>query len=208
MSQLRKEVNAAKGTRADLEVSIEELRGEVARLGNVIEERAQFQNLQTEALRKDLDASRKEMEALSSRVQALEQKPAVEPEKQPPEPPAKPPAADFDAGKRLFDSGKYSEAADVLKGVVKKTPSVKDKKARFLLAESYFSSKQWALAALEFREYQKRYGNDPQVPKAIFRQAQSFKNMGKKKEARLFYKELVDKYPKSQFSKLAEKELK
>jgi TolA-binding protein len=76
------------------------------------------------------------------------------------------------------------------------------------LAESHFGKKDFASAALEYNEFRKKASKDPLVPQAIFQQAQSFKGMGKKGEAKLFFQDLIDRYPKSPLVPKAKAELK
>lgn len=200
LERLRQEVTAVRGSRADSEVLAEELRVEMSRLGNVVDEQAQLARKQNEELRQELAA-------LSTRMQALEQRAVSEEPKAPP--PAVASAGGYEAGKRLFEDGRYEEAIEVLKGVAKGKGRGDDaRKSLFLLAESYFAAKEFASAALEFSEYKKKYPKDSLVANAIYRQANAFKSMGKAKEARLFYQELVDRFPKSPLTAKAKAEMK
>ena len=89
-----------------------------------------------------------------------------------------------------------------------KSKSEEGRKAQFLLAESYFMAKEYATAALEFGEFKKNFPKDKQVATATYRQANAFRNMGKAKEARLFYQELIEKHPKSPLVAKAKQEMK
>lgn len=192
MLKLRKEVQKARGDKADIEVTNEEMKSDIARLSSLIDERAQYQTVQFEAMQK-------EIEALSRRVESLESRPVPEPAHAEPPPAAGggPSAATFEQGKKLYDAGKFEDAADVLRAVVKKTPKGKDKKARFWLAESLYGAKDYVAAALEFGDFKKKYPNDDLVPKATYRQANAFRSLKKTREAKLFYQELMDRFPKS-----------
>jgi TolA-binding protein len=194
LSKLRKEVQKARGDKVDIEVTVEEMKGDMSRLSSLLDERAQYQTVQFEAIQKEL-------EALTNRVEALENRP-------PPEAPRAEPSAGagaasgsapvtFEAGKKLYDAGKFEEATETLRAVVKKTPKGRDKKARYWLAESLYSAKDFGAAALEFGDFKKRYPNDELVPKATYRQANAFRSLKKSREAKLFYQELIDRFPKS-----------
>jgi len=189
VERLRQEVTQVKGNRADVEVLSEELRVEMSRIGNVVEEQGQMSRRQYEELKQ-------QMEAMTTRVQALEQRAVSEPAPQAPSAPTAGPSG-YEAGKKLFEDGRYEEAADVLRGAVKSRKAEDARKAQFLLGESLFAGKDYASAALEFSEYRKKYPKDSLVPNAIYRQANAFRSMGKPKEAKLFYGELIEKYPKS-----------
>lgn len=185
--------------RSQLETSSEELKVEVSRLNSLFEELYQ----QSQALRT-------EVASLSERVKTLEAAPpaasaAEEPEERAEE--KAPPS--LQRGKALFDAGKFEEAAETLKQVLAGKPKASDaKEARYLLAESYFGGKDYGVAALEFSQFRKEWPTDSRVPKAIYRQATSFRNLKKNKEARLFYQELIDKFPKATFAAQAKKDLK
>jgi TolA-binding protein len=110
---------------------------------------------------------------------------------------------------KLIDSERYDEAGEVFREVIRKNASATDvKRARYLLGESLFFGRNYASAALEYSEYKRAYPKDQRVAEATFRQAQCFKSLNKKKEARLFFQELLDKYPKSTLVPRARDELK
>lgn len=201
LERLKQEVSAVRGERADIDVVSEELRLEVARLGNVIEERTQQTKTQVDELKS-------EVSVLSTKVQGMEQKRAAEDaaERQAAEARTK---ASYESGKKLFDEGRFEEAAEMLKAVVAQHPKTDEaRKSSFLLAETYYSNKDFASAALEFGEYRKNYPKDTLIPSAIYRQAVSFRNMGKAKEARLFYQELIERFPKNALATKSKLELK
>lgn len=200
VERLRQEVTQVKGNRADVEVLSEELRVEMSRIGNVVEEQGQLSRKQYEELKQ-------QMEAMTSRVQALEQRAVSEPAPQAPTAPAAGPSG-YEAGKKLFEEGRYDEAAEVLRGAAKSRKAEDARKALFLLGESLFAGKDYASAALEFSEYRKKYPKDSLVPNAIYRQANSFRSMGKAKEAKLFYQELIEKFPKNSLAAKAKAETK
>lgn len=201
LEKLKADVREAKGDHADEEVASEELKEEVGRMGNAIEEHAQQQKQETDDLKKDLVA-------LTARVQALEQRAVAEDlaAKQVVDEAKK---ATYDTAKAAFDEGKFEDATRIVRAVLDRHPKGDEaKKSHFLLAESLFSSKDYASAALEFSDYQKNYPKDALLPTAIYREANSFRNMGKSKEAKLFYQELIERYPKSPFAAKARQERK
>jgi tol-pal system protein YbgF len=199
--KLKQEVSQSRGDRAEVDSSVDEVKVEIAKLGNVVEEEAQGR-------RKDIEDLKKDITALTSRVQALEQR-AVAEEVAQKQLTVERPKASLDSGRKLFDEGKYDEAIEVFKSVIKNQPKSEEaKKGQFLLAESYFSTKDYATAALEFSEFRKSFPKDALIPNAIYRQAASFKEMGKSKEAKLFYQDLIERFPKSPFATKAKLEMK
>ncbi len=147
------------------------------------------------------------MEALTHRIEVLEARPIPEPPKAE-APPAPAVAVTFESAMRLYDTGRFEEAVEAFRSLVKKTPRGKDKRARFWLGESLYSAKDYASAAIELQEFKKRYPNDVLVAKATFRQAMAFKSLKKSREARLFFQELIDHFPKDPMAAKAKNEMK
>lgn len=205
LDRLKAEVKEVRGDKADVEEVNDELRAEVARLASQVEEQAQRNQQQMEEIRK-------ETSTLTTRLQVLEQHAVSEEmaaKKAAEVPPPPPPPKGFEAGRKLFEDGKFEEAIDVLRPIAHgKVKTEESKKAQFLLAESFYATNEFATAALEFSEYRKQHPRDSKVPNAIYRQAQSFKGMGKTKEARLFYQELLEKFPKHSVAAKAKLEMK
>lgn len=198
LAEIKKEVKTITGSKADMEVAVEELRFEISRLNGLFSEREQFQTQQFELLKKEIDGLVKRIQNIE---ESLIQKRSTEAEESPP---AKP--ITYDAAEGLYKAGKYEEAVEILNALLTKNPN--HDKAHFLLAESLFSLKEFGNAAIELNKFRKKFPKHTLISKAIYYQATCFKKLNKKKEANLFYQELLDKYPKSSFAKLAKKEMK
>lgn len=195
--KIKMDVREAKGTRADLEVISEEFRTELARLGTAVEEQGQGHRNQSEELKKEIAALAVRMTALEQQFAAANAAP----------PPRVQKASSYESAKELYDDGKFEEAAEEARSVVRsKRPDAK--KAQFLLAESFYAARDFGAAALEFSEFKKAYPKDSNVANATLRQAQCFRNLGKEKEAKLFYQEILEKFPKSPAAGQAKKDLK
>ena len=200
--RLKQEVNQTRGDRAEVDSTVEEVRVEMAKLSNVIEEEAQGR-------RKEAEDLKNEVAALAARIQALEQRAVAEELAQKQAALEKPKTANFEMGRKYFDDGKFDEAIEVFRAVVKAQPkSEEGKKAQFLLAESLFSTKDYASAGVAYSEFIKNFSKDALIPSAMFRLATSFREIGKNTEAKLFYQELIEKHPKSPFAKKAKIEMR
>jgi tol-pal system protein YbgF len=198
--RIKLDVREARGARADLEVISEEFRTELARLSASIEE-------QSQASRVNSEDTKKELAALNTRIGALEQQIASATAAPPPKVQR---ASTYDSAKGLFDEGKFEDAIEEAKSVIRAKPRTSPdvRKAQFLLGEAYFAAKDYGAAALEFSEFKKQYPKDSTVPNATLRQAQCFRALGKEREAKLFYTEILDKFPKSPAAGQAKKDLK
>lgn len=206
LEKLKTEVKEARDVKVDVETTIEELRAEIARLSGLVEQQAsQLNNIS--------DEMKSQMGTLTSRAQAIEQKQsqaqqqaAIEVDRQTA---AETKRNSYEVGKSLFEEAKYEQAVEVLRAVTSNPASADEaKKAQFLLGDACFGAKDYASAALEFAEFRKSYPKDPLVPNAIYKQATSFKNMGKKQEAKLFFQDLIDRYPTSSFSARAKSDIR
>ena len=198
LERLKAEVNTSRSDKADLSASVDEVRGEAAKLHSAIEE-------QTQARLRDSEEFKKEIMVLTARVQALEQKIVAE-ESRTREVKTK---ASYEAVKKLHEEKKYDEAVEMAREVIHVNPKGEEgKKTQFLMAQSLYSNQDYASAALEFGEYKKSFPKDALVPEATYHQAQAFKSMGKKSEARLFFQEVIEKFPKTAFAAKAKSDLK
>jgi len=208
MEKIKQEVTTAKGQRADVETTVEELRTEVARLAAVLDEKES-------QLRGHDEEIKKELSTLATRVQAIEQRAVEEEMAQKKYADEQRKAADdrakstFDQGKVLYDAEKFDEAAEVFRVVMKRSAGTADsRKASFYLGESLFSAKDYPAATIAFSEFIKGHPKDPQVSTATLRQGQAFKALGKPKEAKIFLQEVVDRFPKTAAATKAKAELK
>lgn len=200
LDRLKSQVREAQGIRADVDTVLEELKLEVARLGSGLTE-------QSALFRNQVEELKTELLTFQTRLQALEQR-AVAEELSLKSQEAMP--KDFKTGKKLYDEGKLEESLLVLREVLQTSQknSEEYKKTQFLMGEVLFSSKDYASAALEFAEFQKNYPSDKRSPQALYKQAWCFKNLGKNKEARLFFEDVIKSYPKHDMARRAKRDLK
>lgn len=205
MERLKTEVKEARDLKADVDTTVDELKTEVARLKSVNEEQAESHRTIAEDLRN-------QVLTLQTRIQALEQRAVAEELalKQPSPSTESNSAVSYEQGKLLYEEGKFEEALEVLREVEKRSSknSEQAKKANFLIGEVLFSSKEYASAALEFAQFRKKYPKDSLVPTAIYRQAWAFKHLGQQKESRLFFQDLIERYPSHPMGQRAKNDIK
>lgn len=212
IERLRGELRDSRGDqRTDSENTAEEFKVEIGKLNNLVEERAVQAKRQVDDLHEELKVMEQRIIGLEQKVNALTpslntvEKVREDEDSQDRERPLK---NSMGNAKKLFDEGKYEEASEMFRVVARKSRGEDQKKAFFWVGESLFTNKDYANAALEFGEFRKNYPRDGLVPQAIFRQASSFKKMGRNKEAKLFFQELIEKHPKSAVSAKAKQELR
>jgi TolA-binding protein len=218
-AQLRQEedVDAATPRQASVqdvqpraEYVIEELKSEITRLTGRIEDLERAQKEQSSAASQQ-EASSEERRKLEERVQELEQaqeriilelKKAQEKfqeklQEAPTGAGAKPATELLDRAKKEFRAGNHQAVVDLLADYLKAPKAPRGEEATFLKAESHFALKQWKKSILEFSRFPEKYTTSKYMPMALSKIARAFEAMGMREDAKGFYQELVDKFPKS-----------
>jgi TolA-binding protein len=80
--------------------------------------------------------------------------------------------------------------------------------AQFLLGETYFAEQNFQQAAAEYNAVRKGHASSPWVANALYKLGQCFERLSLPGDARLFYREVVEKHGKSQVAKDAKARLK
>jgi TolA-binding protein len=75
-------------------------------------------------------------------------------------------------------------------------------------ATQHFDNKKWEDAILAFEEYRKNNPKGAEYPEATLKIGMCFQNMSLKDDAKVFYKEVVEKFPKSKEASVAKTKLK
>jgi TolA-binding protein len=78
----------------------------------------------------------------------------------------------------------------------------------FTAAEELFGKKDWANAILKYSEYRDANPKGKRFTEATFKIASAFESLGKKKEAKVFYEEVIERSPQSSFANRAREKLK
>jgi TolA-binding protein len=204
----------ARGAQAESYL-VDELKAEIARLSGRIEE---LERSKAEA-EKTATATAPQLKAYEDRIVELEkaqlamieaikgQRPAAGTVAAPATGAAtEAPASDgLEKGKALFQAGKFEAAAEAFSQFLasrpKKGPSMEE--ALQLLGESHFLMKQYQSSIVEYSKIQEKFPKSKRIPSALLRIAQSFEAMGFEEDARGFYQELTDRFPKSPEAKKA-----
>ncbi len=190
----------ASAFRGDLsKYSDDELRVEVARLSGQVEE------LQHDQQTKDR-TYQDEMKKATDHIADLEKKLK---ELQPDTPTLPAGMTPLAAGKQAFLDGKYDEAVVFMSQVMEKQDTGKDaEEASYIRGESYFKKQQYNKAIVDFSRFPEKFQKSSFHPKALLRIAECFEAMGRKDDAKAFYSDLADKFPKTAEGKLAKKRMK
>lgn len=184
------------------EYVIDEIKGELTRLSGRIEE---MERARQNAESQNMDSG-EELKRLQTRLDQLEQNQnlaleslrKLEQRLPPPDP-----DSTFKTGKELFQGGNYQDAADAFSEYLKTPRGRFAEEATFMRAESLFNLQKYKQAILDYSTIGEKFRNSKHHPTALYRIGLSFEAMGMKTDALAFYREIVEKFPKSPEAKLA-----
>ena len=113
----------------------------------------------------------------------------------------------FEKGKKQYKSGDFDDALKTLSQYLRAPNGKFMDEAHFLRGEIYYEMQDCRKAITEYTPFQEKFRSSKLAPKAIFRIGLCFESMGMKNDAKLFFQELVDHFPKTAEGKSAQKKL-
>lgn len=115
----------------------------------------------------------------------------------------------YSKGQDLFLSGKYKEARNVFRTIVKKFPdhSLADN-ALYWMGESYYSTQNYEMAIVQFRKVSTSYPDENKCPDAILKTGYSYLELERPEEAAVSFERLISDYPDSEAAFKAAKKIK
>jgi TolA-binding protein len=159
----------------------------------------------------EFDAVSNEMKKLEARIEELEHAQAsmIETIKklQSATPPADP-AELFEKGKNQHAAGNHEAAIDALSAYLKSSKPKQAEEATFLRGESLYETKQYQKAIGDYSKFPEKYTKSKKMPYVLMKIGQSFDALGMRDDAKAFYQELVEKFPKSPEAKKARKKIR
>jgi tol-pal system protein YbgF len=102
----------------------------------------------------------------------------------------------YDSATRQMQGGDYDEAIQSYRNFLHEnqaSPYADD--AQFWIGESYFRKGQYHRAIIEFQQVSVNYGSGDRAPSALLRQAEAFRIVGDRVDARLSLQKVINKYP-------------
>jgi TolA-binding protein len=187
---------------------IDEVKSEITRLTGRLEDLeranrerdAQGANTQKEELKK-LEARLAETEqAQAQMIDAIKKMQATQPVAEQPEL--------FEKAKAEQQAGNHEAAVESFSQYLKTSKAKHTEEATFLRGESFFALKQYKKAIMDFSKFPEKYSKSRRMAAALMRIAASFEALGMAEDAKGFYQELVDKFPKTAEGKKAKAKLK
>jgi TolA-binding protein len=175
--------------------AIDEIKSEFTRLSGRVEdlERTQKQSPagpKPEDLKK-LETRITELEqAQASMLEAIKKMQAAPPA------PADP-AELLDRAREQMEGGNFEGAVENLSTYLRSPKAKKAEEATFMRAESYYAMKEYKKAIVDYSKFPEKFTRSPYMPRALFKIGLSFEALGMKEDAKGFYQELLEKFPKS-----------
>ena len=177
---------------------IDEIKGEFTRLEGRVEDIERTQSQQATAAS---SAKQEEVKKLETRIAELETAQAnmLDAIKKIQETPvaAADPSELLAKGKNQVEAGNYEGAIENLSAYLKNGKAKKSEEATFLRAEAYYALKDYKKSIVDYSKFPEKYTRSSRMPAALFKIGKSFEALGMKDDAKGFYQELVEKYPKS-----------
>ncbi|MFN2426268.1 MAG: tol-pal system protein YbgF [Candidatus Binatia bacterium] len=102
----------------------------------------------------------------------------------------------YDSAVRQLSGGDHDEAIQSFRNYLHEngaSPYADD--AQFWIGESYFRKGQYHRAIIEFNQVSVKYGSGDRAPSALLRQAEAFRIVGDRVDARLSLQKIINRYP-------------
>jgi len=181
--------------------ALEEIKGELTRLSGRIEhmERSQGQSNAQNAAMKKLEMRMIQLEEVQIKVlQSLKRLEAR----------TRKSSAIFQEGKAFMKQGRLQEAASNFSLYLQKSPKGKNAAEALLLrGEAHYRSNRYDAAIKDYNALYMNHKKSRFITKAIYKLGLSMESLGEKGAATTYYEELVSKYPKSSYAKMARSKL-
>ncbi len=185
------------------EYAIDELRSEFTQLSGRIED---LERNKTQGM-----PSSDDIKKLETRIQQLEQNQATLMEsihKTQSAPSAEEVTELYNSGVSHFEDTDYEGAIASFDSYLKSPKAKKVEDATYFKAESYYRLKEYKKAIVEFSKFPEKFRRSTKMPEVLYKIGLSFDALGMKDDAKGFFQELVEKFPKSAEAKRARKRVK
>lgn len=109
----------------------------------------------------------------------------------------------------IRDRQEYVAGRELMATFLKRYPTdLRAVNAAYWVGETYYAEKAFDKAVLQFEDVVQKYGDDPKVAAALYKQALAFDSLKDRASARLVMKKLVERFPLSDEAKKAKEKLK
>lgn len=108
-----------------------------------------------------------------------------------------------------YQKGDYKASREKFQRYLEAFPNSKySENAQYWIGESYYKEKNYERAIVAYDDLVKKYPDGSKAPAALLKQGMAFSALGDKKNAKIIFKKVVERYPKSEQAETAKKKLK
>ncbi len=108
----------------------------------------------------------------------------------------------------LLEAGNTEGAVEALTAYLNHPKAKRVQSATFQRAEAYYQLKQYKKAIVDYSKFPEKFPQSKSMPDALYKIGVSFEALGMKEDAKGFFQELVEKFPKNPLSKKVRSKLK
>lgn len=109
----------------------------------------------------------------------------------------------FASLQEAFDAKQYKKVVSSAPGLLKSAKGDEKQKLSYIYAESLFQQKDYRNAALAYDTYVNINPNKADQGSALLRLGDCFRNIGDKATAKIYYQEIIEKFPNSEYANAA-----
>ncbi len=116
----------------------------------------------------------------------------------------------IEKARKHYAAAEYPQAVEAASGYINSANSSKPKleEAFFIRADSYFRQKDYKKSIVDFSRFPEKFQKSKMLPPALLKIGNAFDLLGMRDDAKGFYQELTEKFPKSAEAKQARAKLK
>lgn len=109
----------------------------------------------------------------------------------------------------IRDRQEFAAGRELMASFLKRYPAdPRAVNAAYWIGETHYAEKAFDKAVLQFEEVVQKYGDDPKVAAALYKQALAFDSLKDRTSARLVMKKVVERFPLAEEAKKAKEKLK
>ncbi len=114
----------------------------------------------------------------------------------------------FEEAKQQYEAGNCEDAIGNLDKYLTAANPKHAEEAFYLRGDCYYQQKHYKKAIVDFSKFPEKYSRSKYMTTALYKIGLSFEAMGMKDDARSFFQELIEKFPKSTEAKRAKLKVK
>jgi len=113
----------------------------------------------------------------------------------------------YKLARKNHEQKNYEIAEKYYTSMIGTKSSWSDEKSRFFLGKMYVEWGQYKKAIIALQDFADKYPKSRNIANAVYAQAESFLALNQKKEAEVFLKDVIQRFPRTEEAKLARKRL-